>query len=62
MDIKIEDIKQFLEKKIRLVIDNKYTYIGEIVSIGTDYIRFKDKYDADHLFLYVNITDVGVVK
>lgn len=62
MEIKIEDIKSFLDKKVRIVIANKYTYVGEIVSIGPDYLKFKDKYNTDHLFMYSNIIHIEVVQ
>lgn len=62
MDIKKEDIKDFLNKKIRLVLENKYTYVGEILSYTEDYLKLKDKYDKIHLFPYSNIIHLEVVE
>lgn len=42
--MEIANIKQFLGKRIRLITNNKFTYVGEIKTYGTDYIHFKDKF------------------
>ena len=41
----IDDIKQFYDKKIRIVTTTKFTYVGRIESYGDTFIRFRDKYD-----------------
>lgn len=55
MDIKIGDLKHFLDKKIRIVTKIGYTFVGYILSYGNDYLRIKDKYDQERLILFENI-------
>lgn len=48
MNIKKEDIQQFLGRKIRVITkltNFNFTYVGFIETFGDDYIRFRDKYN-----------------
>lgn len=40
------DIKDFLDKRIRIVTSNGFTYVGTILTHGEDYIKIRDKYDV----------------
>ena len=45
MNIEKENIKDFLDKKIRIVTSSGFTYVGYILSHGEDYIKIRDKYE-----------------
>lgn len=41
----IDDIKQFANKRVRIITSTRFTYIGRIEGYGTNFIRIRDKYD-----------------
>lgn len=62
MEIKEEDIKDFVNKKVRIVTSKNYTYVGEIISIGTDYIKILDKYNQRHLLPFSNLIHIEEIQ
>lgn len=62
MKITTEDIKEFLEKKLRITTNRGYIYTGMIMSVGEDYIKFKDKYEQVHFIAPDHIAQITEVQ
>jgi hypothetical protein len=55
MNINKDDLKEFDGVKIRLITDNGFAYIGDIISYGEDYIKIKDKYGHTRFITFKSI-------
>lgn len=54
-----EDLKIYLHKKVRLILKSGYNYHGYVLSLGDDFIRFKDKYNR---MVIVKLDDISLIE
>lgn len=49
------------EKLILIITNSNFTYKGQIISFGEDYIKFLDKYDTQRFILLTEIKVIEVL-
>ena len=63
MKLSKETLHELQEEKLILIItESNFTYKGQIVSYGEDYIKFLDKYNTQRFITLDEIKLVEVIK
>lgn len=56
--MRLTDLEPYLDKKIKITLDNGYSYSGEIVQLNDDNLIFRDKFGGQILIIYSSIRAV----
>ena len=56
--MKSEDLQEFEGKHLKIVLKTNFIYKGEIVSLGTDHLKFSDQRTGLMLISYEDISIV----
>lgn len=60
--VKIENLKSFKGKKIKILLKNRFCYSGYITSFLDDSIMFQDKFGGELLISVEEISNIEVLK
>ena len=60
--MKIEELKPFLGKNVKINLEDGFHYTGTIISINGDSFSFKDKFGSRYVFDAAFVRGIGEVK
>lgn len=59
--MKIEDLKKFEDKQVRIVLRDGKFFHGKIILLSSDHLIFRDKFKQDVLIVYASISTIYIL-
>jgi len=53
------ELDKYIDRKIKIILKNNFTYVGKVLSSGEDFVKIKDKYQK---IVFISINEIKVVE